>query len=412
MNAAILTIGTELTRGELADSNGAWLAEALTSLGFEVTELGTVDDDRARIEAILRRLGAEHDVLVCTGGLGPTTDDLTTECVARVLGVGLHRDTASLEAIRERLSRFGRRMAESNAKQADFPEGAEILPNLEGTAPGFAVALGRTRAFFTPGVPRELQAMFAAEIAPRLTGSNDCVQRQVRLRTYGKPESEVNDLLAGIEAKLGVTLGYRATFPEIEVKVLARAATATEAEATARRAAAEVRERLGDTVFGEGDATLAQALGELLSERGLSLALAESCTGGLIAELVTATPGSSAYFWGGLVSYANAAKTKLLGVPEELLAAHGAVSPEVARAMAEGARRAFATDLALAVTGIAGPSGGSADKPVGLVHFALATKQETIQLERRFPGRRELVRRFAAFAGLALVRRAVLDGRA
>lgn len=410
MTAAILAIGTELTRGELLNSNATWLAEALTAIGFTVAELACVDDDRSRIEAVLRRLGAEHEVLVCTGGLGPTTDDLTTECVARVLGVPLVRDAAALEAIRERLSRFGRKLAPSNEKQADFPEGARVLPNPNGTAPGFSVVLGRARAFFMPGVPHEMRAMFDDHVAPVIRPLVREPHFQVRLRTYGKPESEVNDLLAGIEAAHDVVIGYRAMSPEIEVKVLAYAPTSAEAEAKARKAAEEVRARLGEIVFAEGPVSLPAALGELLKSRGATLALAESCTGGLVAELVTAAPGASEFFVGGVVSYANDVKRTLLGVPDELLKTHGAVSEPVARAMAEGALRAFGADFALSLTGIAGPGGGSAEKPVGLVHFAVASADKTTAKQRIFPGTREQIRRFAAFAGLDLLRKIVLHG--
>ena len=410
MSAAVLAIGTELTRGELVNTNATWLAERLTTLGFEVTELSSVDDQRERVEAVLQRLSREHQVVVCTGGLGPTTDDLTTECVARVLGVPTFRDSASLELIRERLLRFGRKLADSNSKQADFPQGAKILANANGTAPGFSVSIARALCFFMPGVPHEMRAMFDAHVVPAIEALVDEPHYQVRLRTYGKPESEVNDLLAGIETEHAVSIGYRAMSPEIEVKVLARRTTLVEAEHAARRAALDVRERLGSIVFAEGDVSLAKAVGDLLAERKLTLALAESCTGGLIAELVTAAPGASAFFVGGVVSYANSAKTELLGVSSELIAAHGAVSEQVSRAMAEGARSRFSADLALAVTGIAGPSGGSADKPVGLVHFAVATPTETTARMRTFPGKREQVRRFAAFAGLELLRQALVRG--
>ncbi|HEX6274982.1 MAG TPA: competence/damage-inducible protein A [Polyangiaceae bacterium] len=411
MTAAVLCTGTELTRGELVNSNATWLAEALTTLGFEVAALDAVDDHAARIEGALRRLGAEHEVLVCTGGLGPTTDDLTSECVARVLGVPLERDAPSLEAIRARLERVGRAMAASNAKQADFPRGATILPNPNGTAPGFFVRLGRAAAFFMPGVPLEMKAMFDASVVPVIQPLVAERGHQTLLRTFGLPESEVNDRLAGIEAALGVTIGYRARLPEIEVKVLARAASAGEARARSEAAAAEVRARLGDdVVYGEGATSLPEVVCRLLEARSLTLAAAESCTGGLVAELVTNVPGASRTFLGGAVTYSNASKTELLGVDPALLAAHGAVSEEVARAMAEGARRRFGASVALAVTGVAGPDGGSAEKPVGLVHWAVANDAGVVARHAVFSGAREQVRRRSAYAVLALVRRVVRGG--
>jgi nicotinamide-nucleotide amidase len=409
MTAAVLCIGTELTRGELLNSNATWLAESLTRIGLEVTSVDCVDDDRARIEACLRRLAAEHRAVVCTGGLGPTTDDITTECAARVAGVPLLRDDASLEHIKERLRRYGRPdMAAANAKQADFPLGARILPNPNGTAPGFCVKLGQALGYFMPGVPTEMKAMFEAHVAAEVAGLVRESRHQIVLRCFGMPESECNERMAGVEEQFGVYVGYRASMPEIEVKVLARAETTEAARALARRAADEARLRLGSAVYGEGFGSLPEHLGALLAERGKTLAIAESCTGGLAAELMTRTPGSSRYFLGGAVVYANAAKSSLLGVPAELLAEHGAVSAEVARAMAEGVRQRLGADYGLSFTGIAGPDGGTAQKPVGLVHWALSSAAGTQQEQRVFSGDRLVVRRRAVFSGLDTVRRALI----
>jgi len=411
MSAAILCIGTELTRGELHNSNATWLAEALTTIGFEVLDIACVDDDRERIESALTRLTLAHEVVVCTGGLGPTTDDITTECAARLAGAELVRDQPSLELIRERLLRFGRQMAASNAKQADFPRGSRILPNPNGTAPGFELKLNRALAYFMPGVPFEMKAMFESFVEPSILPLLGDRHFQVLLRTFGLAESEVNDRLAGIEAELGVLIGYRATLPEIEVKVLARAETVALAQERAERGAHAVRERLGDEViFGEGKARFPEALCTLLQAKGQTLALAESCTGGLVSELLTAHSGASSVFRGGAVTYSNESKIALLGVPAVLLARFGAVSAEVARAMAEGALLAFNADIALALTGIAGPTGGSEEKPVGLVHFAVATAAGISDRRVVFSGNRDQVRRRAAFAGLALVRRVAQFG--
>jgi nicotinamide-nucleotide amidase len=408
MTAAVLCIGTELTRGELLNSNATWLAESLTRIGLEVTAVDCVDDNRGRIEAYLRRLASEHAVVVCTGGLGPTTDDITTECAARVAGVGLVRDAGSFEHIKERLRRYGRPdMAAANAKQADFPVGAQILPNPNGTAPGFGIKLGACAAYFMPGVPSEMKAMFDASIAPDVATLVTEQRHQIVLRCFGLPESEVNDRLAGVESTYGVIIGYRASLPEIEVKVLAQAATRDAAVALSRRAADDVRARIGDNIYGEGFGSLPEHVGALLAERGLTLAIAESCTGGLAAELLTRAPGSSRYFLGGGVTYANTAKTTLLGVPAELIAKHGAVSAEVARAMAEGVRNRLGADLGLAFTGIAGPDGGTEQKPVGLVHWALASASSTEHRERVFVGGRLDVRRRATFAGFDLIRRSL-----
>jgi nicotinamide-nucleotide amidase len=301
-------------------------------------------------------------------------------------------------------------MSASNAKQADFPRGARILPNPHGTAPGFSAKLGRAAAFFLPGVPLEMKAMFSANVAPAIESLVPEKSHQTLLRTFGLPESEVNDRLSGIAAARGVTLGYRARLPEIEVKVLARAPTADEARARSEAAAADVRARLGDdVVYGEGETSLAEVVCRLLEAHSLTLAVAESCTGGLVAELLTRVPGASRSFLGGVVSYANSAKTELLGVDAALLLAHGAVSAEVARAMAEGARRRFGASLALAVTGIAGPDGGSAEKPVGLVHWAVGGDGNVTAKQAVFSGNREQVRLRAAYAALALLRRVVRE---
>jgi len=411
MSAAILCIGTELTRGELVNTNAAWLADALTTLGFEVTAVDCTDDDRSRIQEGLRRLGERHDVLVCTGGLGPTTDDLTTECVATLLGVSLERDLASLEKIRERMERFGRTLSASNAKQADLPRGARVLPNPRGTAPGFAVKLQRAHAFFLPGVPHEMEAMFDNHVAPSIQPLVSDHVRQIVLKTFGMTESAVNDGLAGLEAEHGVLLGYRARFPEIEVKVLARNRSARAAEAQARAAADSARARLGpDVVYGEGSVGFPESVGRLLVERRWTLGVAESCTGGLVSELLTERSGASEFFAGAVVSYSNEVKERVLGVPAAVLADHGSVSAQTARAMAEGARRVLAASVALSITGVAGPTGGTLEKPVGLVHFAVATGNGTSARQLSYPGSRQQIQRLSAFAGLALLRKVIQEG--
>lgn len=408
MSAAVLCIGTELTRGEIVNTNASWLAEELTDRGIEVGAIETIADDRPLIVETLHRLSAKHLVIVCTGGLGPTTDDITSECVAEALGVPLVRDEASLAAIRTRMEKFGRVMAESNKKQADFPTGARVLENRKGTAPGFQVALGHAQAFFMPGVPREMKSMFGEQVAPALEPFVKGQMFQVRLKTFGMTESAVNDRLAGIEAEHAVTLAYRAHFPQIEVKVLARG---SDCPARARAAADAVIARLGlDVVYGEGDVTFAQQLGKLLVERKLTLAVAESCTGGTVGRLLTERGGASDFFVGGVICYANRVKEGLLGVPAPLLAKHGAVSAPVARSLAQGALAELGSDLGLALTGVAGPSGGTADKPVGLVHFAVASLAGISDRQMVFPGSRTQVRDLAAFAGLSLVRKVLLHG--
>ncbi len=407
MTCAVLSIGTELTRGELVNTNSSWLSAALVELGFEVVEHAVVDDDRDRIVAAFKRLSSVAKVLVTTGGLGPTTDDLTTESIAQALGVNVVRDAASLEAIARRFEKIGRVMSPSNAKQADFPEGATILPNPIGTAPGFMVEHAGTHAFFMPGVPREMKRMFEEQVTPRIRALAPQDSHQVMFRTFGLPESVVGERLAGIEEAFpGVTIGYRAQIPEILVKVLARAADRQAAVAQADRAATEVRARLGDVIFGTGDETFVGVVGRTLRTRGMTLAIAESCTGGLVGHLLTKEPGASDFLVLDAVTYANSAKRAVLGVDEDVLRGHGAVSAEVAVQMAEGARRVSGADIALSITGIAGPSGGSDEKPVGLVYFALASAEGTRVKEQRFAGDRTWVQTLAAYAGLGMVREA------
>lgn len=410
MTCAILSIGTELTRGELVNTNAQGLSAALTDLGFEVVEHCVVDDDEPRIVAALERLARSSKVIVATGGLGPTTDDLTTHAVAKAIGAKLVRDEASLDHIRRRFEKIGRVMSESNAKQADFPEGATVLPNPIGTAPGFEARIGAARAYFMPGVPTEMNKMFEEQVVPRIRDLAPNDSHQIRYRTFGLPESVVGEKLRGVEeAFAGVTIGYRAHFPEIEVKVLARAADKAAAQALCERAATEVRARLGDVVYGDGEDTFAGVVGRALRTRGKTLAIAESCTGGLVGALVTKEPGASDFLLLDAVTYANSAKQRVLGVDEEVLRGHGAVSPECAARMAEGARRVSGADVALAITGIAGPTGGSDAKPVGLVYLAVATASGTVVKERRFPSvDRVWIQTLAAYAGLAMVREAAL----
>ena len=408
-SVAILCVGTELTRGELVNTNGSWLAQQLSDLGFVVAEIAVVPDVESAIETTLERLAARCQIIVCTGGLGPTTDDLTTACAARVLEVPLVRDPGSLERIEAHLSRLGRPMAASNVKQADFPRGARILPNQWGTAPGFAVRIGRADVFFLPGVPSEMKNLFETAVCPAIAPQLDEHVVQVRLRTFGMGESAVNDRLAGVEAEAGVVIGYRARLPEVEVKVLARGTERATAERRARAGAALVADRLGpDVVFGEGDVSLGMAVGQLLIERNLSLAAAESCTGGLLGSWLTDAPGASQYFLGSAVVYSNEAKHRILAVPRQLLEQHGAVSPEAAQAMAEGARRAYGAEVGVSVTGIAGPEGGTHEKPVGLVHLGVALPESTVTRRLVAPGSRDRVRRIAAAAALAFVRHALL----
>jgi nicotinamide-nucleotide amidase len=410
MTAAVLSIGTELTRGELVNSNAAWLSEQLTALGFEVLEQATVDDHVERIAELVTRLAARHAVLVCTGGLGPTTDDLTTEAVAKAMGLSLVRDHASLDRLRALFSSRGRTMSATNEKQADFPEGAEVLPNDMGTAPGFGLLWNGCRMFFMPGVPREMKHLWSERILPRIADLGERTSHQIHLRTFGLPESQLGEKLSGVEASFpGVTLGYRAHFPEIELKILARASDARSAEGLAERAAEEVKRRVGDVIFGDREDTFAGAVGRTLRDRGLTVAVAESCTGGLVGSMLTSVPGSSDYLLFDAVVYSNSAKTSVLGVGEETLRAYGAVSEETAVAMVHGVLRASGAELGVSVTGIAGPGGGTDDKPVGTVWIAVGSRAGEMFARRfNFWGGREWVRTLSAYSALKMVQKLAL----
>lgn len=397
LTVELLSTGDELLTGQVVDTNSAWLMDRLWDLGVMVRRKTLVGDDRPDLVAALAETTARADVVVMSGGLGPTEDDLTAECVAQAMGVPLVLDEASLAAIRERFEKLGRTMTPNNAKQARFPRGATILPNRLGTAPGFLVSLGRAELACLPGVPVEYKGLCEEAVLPRIAARAGEVPASRLVKLIGIPESHADEAMRPVmdaPEHRGVRFGYRAHWPEIHVKW---SVPGPDAEAHAERILGEVRRIFGDAIFAEGKAELAQGVLERLTARGERLALAESCTGGLVAQLLTSVPGASAVFEVGTVVYGNDAKTALLGVPEALIAAHGAVSEPVARAMAEGARRLGSATWGLAVTGIAGPGGGTPEKPVGTVHLAIAGPDGTRTWARRFPGGRERVRKTSAY---------------
>jgi nicotinamide-nucleotide amidase len=416
--AEILTIGDELLRGEIVDSNKSLLSERLLSLDIETHFHASVRDEPADMRDAFLRAASRADVVLVSGGLGPTRDDLTTEVLAQSFGRALVRDPSALAEIRAFFARVGREMAPNNAKQADFPEGAEILPNPVGTAPGFCLRVPRAgqggEVWFCcmPGVPRELTRMLDEQVLPRLAARQASagsgaggVMRAALLRTFGIGESNLDAELADLAREPGVVLGFRTSFPENVLRPLVRAKSAEEAERRLAQLSAQIRERLGPVVYGAGEDGLPAVVGRLLREHKRTLALAESCTGGLIAQLVTDVAGSSDYFLGGAVVYANSAKRDLLGVPAELIEKHGAVSEPVARALAEGARARFGADYGVATTGISGPGGGSEEKPVGTVFLALASAERTHVDRFVFPLDRARHRAITAWTALDWVRR-------
>lgn len=409
MRAALLSTGTELVRGELVNSNAAWLGAELSALGVEVTEHVAVGDDRADIVGALTRLRAGNDWVICTGGLGPTTDDLTAECAAHAFGTHLARSSDAYTQVEARFRAMGRpEVSASNAKQADLPVGSEVLENAYGTAPGFACRSGEHTAFFLPGPPKEMMLMFVQHLVPRARLRAKHTHLLGVLHVFGVPESTLGDLCSPLEAEFpGLLVGYRARVPVVDVKLQVTGDSEPQAQAVLQAAMARVRGLLGDKVYGENGVSLAEAVLAEFRTRGLTLSLAESCTGGRAAALLTAIPGCSDVFLGGVVSYANAVKSSLLGVPEAMLREHGAVSEHVAGAMAAGVRAATGSRVAVAITGVAGPDGGTDEKPVGTVCFGISAEgAPTHALTRTFPFRkREWVQDASSHVALLLARK-------
>ncbi|HLJ53840.1 MAG TPA: competence/damage-inducible protein A [Chthonomonadaceae bacterium] len=406
MRAEVVSVGTELLLGQIVDTNAAFIAVALSELGISLYRRTTVGDNMERLLAALALAFAESDVVITIGGLGPTMDDITRDALALALDDTLVRD----DAIAARLETFfrsrGMPVLESNLRQAMVPVHGRAIPNPNGTAPGLLFEKDGKIAIALPGPPNELIPMVRNEVTPYLrarTGDTATI-RSVVLRVAGLGESLVEDRVKDLMQDANPTVAPYAKVGEVHLRVTARAASAAEAEALIAERAALVRARLGNAVYGENDCGLEQAVVELLTARGETVATAESCTGGLVAQRITDVPGSSAVFLGGVVAYSNAAKTALAGVPEELLDRVGAVSPEVGRALAEGARAKFRAAYGIGITGVAGPGGGTPEKPVGLVYIAVA-HAGGCDLERAdYIGSRQVVRQRASQTALNMLR--------
>jgi nicotinamide-nucleotide amidase len=375
MQAEILAVGSEITSGQRLDTNSQWLATRLGELGITTRHITAVDDDLERETEAIRIAATRADLVVVGGGLGPTQDDLTRDALARFAGVELIECAESLAAIESMFARRNRAMPERNRVQALLPRGAEALPNSIGTAPGIWFTYGASRFICLPGVPKELHEMFVREVVPRLgregLARGVIVHRVINL--FGKGESEVEMMAMDLTVRGRVPeVGITAHDATISLRVSAHGANESDALAEIEPTLATIRERFRDFVLAEGTADVADALVAALRQSVRTLAVAESCTGGRVAAQITAIPDVSSVFLGGVVSYANEVKAEMLGVPRELIASRGAVSPEVAQAMARGVRERTGADLGLSITGIAGPAGGSAEKPVGLVFLGLA----------------------------------------
>ncbi len=406
--AEVLATGSELTLGRIANTNAQWLSQRLLDLGFDVRFHTAVGDRLRDLDEALRTALARCDLVVVTGGLGPTRDDLTRDVITRVTGARMVPDEAALATIRERMARFKMAMTPSNARQALVPRGAEVFLNPAGMAPGFALRSGRRWIVGLPGVPREMRAIFDAHAAPFLAARFRLpVIETLDLVIAGLPESTVDDRLGALsDPHANPAVGILIRDGAIVVRVRSEARTRKSARAALERVARRIRRLFGTHFVGEGEATLESAVVAALARRGWTLAVAESCTGGLVAHRLTQVPGVSEWFRGGVVAYDSAVKRRLLGVTARVIARYGVVSREVALEMAEGAARRLGADIGAAVTGVAGPTGGTPEIPVGTVDLAVWHRGHATHERRQLPGDRSDVKARAARALLEMIRSA------
>ena len=411
--AETIAIGSELLVGGRSDSNSLFIADALATIGIEVRFKTIVGDDQSDIAGVLATACRRAGIVIMTGGLGPTVDDCTREAVASVTGFRLARRKEAFEGMRARLAQWGRTPNKRQLRQALIPSKATVLPNPVGSAPGFAITWKGTHMIALPGVPSEMKAMMEQSVVPRLAAQLDrskrsCPQPMTRMvfHTWGLPEADVDTKLKGlIPERAPIALGLLASPTGVLVSLTTKAHRSIK-DAVLQSLAEGVRTRLREWIYAEGQETLEEVVGRLLRQQQLTVAVAESCTGGLIGYRLTQVPGSSAYVDRGVLCYSNQAKTDILGVPARLIEQHGAVSREVAEAMAKGMRDRAGVSAALSVTGIAGPGGATETKPVGLVYIGLnGGRDEVITKECRFHGDRSVIRQRAAQAALDVLRR-------
>ena len=409
MDLELVIIGTELLLGLTADTNGAEIAQALSARGVRVVRRTAVADREEDIRAAVRDALARSGAVLTTGGLGPTRDDITKKVVADLFGAPLQFDDSVWADLLARFARLGRTPAPSNRSQAEVPRGASVLRNRWGTAPGLWLEGKAGLAIMLPGVPGEMRNLLEHEVAPRLASSAARgVIRSLVVRTTGIPESSLAERIGAIEREIApLTLAYLPGLEGVDLRLTAWNLPAEDADRRLRAAAITLASRAGDVVYGEGDIDLAAVVLEQARARAMSIATAESCTGGLVGARLTEVPGSSDVFLGGVVAYHNDVKTSLLGVPPELIAAHGAVSEPVVIAMARGAAEHLGADAAVAVTGIAGPAGGSTPKPVGTVWLGLACRGRMEAKRTVLPGNRGEIRARAAQAALRFLLRGI-----
>jgi nicotinamide-nucleotide amidase len=407
MQAEILAVGEELLAPGRVETNSLYLIEKLAAIGVPVGFRGIVGDEEGRIAAAIRHALERSELVLVSGGLGPTADDRTRDAACRALGISMRLDEEILEGLRKRFAKRGIEMPEVNRRQAMVPEGATVLENRRGTAPGlFIETLQGGILVLLPGPPRELEPMFDEHVRPRLRGfAGDVFYRTRKLWVAGLPESSVEQkIVSTYHAYENPLTTILAAPGQVEIRLTARERSALAADALNEELASKLRAILGEHVFSEQEESLEAVVGSLLHGAGMRIAIAESITGGLIAHRITQVSGASRYFDTGFVTYSNESKTALLGVAPDLFRRVGAVSEEVALAMARGALERASADIAVSVTGIAGPTGGSDEKPVGLVYIGLATRASARAERRQFPGERRQVKRWTAQTALDLVR--------
>jgi nicotinamide-nucleotide amidase len=411
MDAEIIAVGSELLTPFRQDTNSLYLTGKLNSLGIEVRFKSIVGDDRERLGACVRLAISRSELVILSGGLGPTEDDLNREVVAEVLDRPLREVAEIRRSIEERWARLGRPMPANNLRQTLVPEGAEWLANERGTAPGLWIEQRGCILVLLPGPPWELEAMFEAACVPRLAARSS--GRRLRTRIYkvvGLPESEVDRRIApAYQQYKNPETTILSVAGTIEVHLRAHGASEAEADKLLAELGDKIELALGDHIFSTGGESLEEVVGMYLVMKQKTVAVAESCTGGLVAERLTRVPGSSNFFLGGVVAYSNDLKTRLVGVPAELIAVEGAVSKPVAQALAEGVRRRTGASIGVSISGVAGPGGGTMEKPVGLVFIALSDDRSTEVRRFQFPGDRERVRTWASVAALEMIRRRVRD---
>lgn len=411
MKLEVITIGSELLLGQIVDTNAAELGRALAGAGAEVVRHLSVPDRPDAIRAAVSEALERTGFVITTGGLGPTRDDMTKLEVAAIFDKPLRLDEGVLRSLEERFRRLGRPMPAVNRIQAEVPEGATVLPNPRGTAPGLWLEDQGRVVVMLPGVPSEMRGLLAEEVLPRIAKrAAGHVVRSRTVRTTGIAESALAERVGAIEEEIApLTLAYLPSVEGVDLRVTAWGLREAEAERSLAAVETTLRERAGEHCYGEYGTDLAAVVLSQLRARTARMVVAESCTGGLLGSRITAVPGASDVFIGGVVAYDNVVKSGMLDVPPELLERHGAVSEEVVRAMAQGVQRQFAVDAALAITGIAGPQGGTAEKPVGTVWIAARLGAEGRAVKRIFPGDRGEIRARAAQAALDLLRRLILQ---